>query len=56
MSIKCQSEALAEKNLLRGLLRHPDKEVRLAACEDLLHMSMAHHECWDSLDPNDRSE
>jgi hypothetical protein len=40
--------------VLRGLLRHPDKGVRLAACEDLLHMGRAQDECWDSLDPRDR--
>ena len=43
-----------EAKVLRGLLRHPDKEVRLVACEDLLHMSAAQDECWDSLDPIDR--
>lgn len=43
-----------EAKVLRGLLRHPDKEVRLAACEDLLHMSIAQDECWDSLGPSDR--
>jgi len=40
--------------VLRGLLRHPDSDVRLAACEDLLHMGMAQDECWDSLEPKDR--
>ena len=45
-----------EAKVLRGLLRHPDKEVRLAACEDLLHMSMAQDECWDSLNPSDRKK
>lgn len=35
--------------VLRGLFRHPDRDVRLAACEDLLHMSMAQDECWDAL-------
>jgi hypothetical protein len=43
-----------EAKVLRGLLRHPDKEVRLSACEDLLHIGMAQDECWDSLDPSDR--
>jgi len=43
-----------EAKVLRGLLRHPDKDVRLAACEDLLHMSKAQDECWDSLPPGDR--
>lgn len=43
-----------EAKVLRGLLRHPDTDVRLAACEDLLHMSMAQDECWDSLKPGDR--
>lgn len=40
--------------VLRGLFRHPNSEVRLAACEDLLHMSMAQDECWDALAENDR--
>ena len=40
--------------LLRGLLRHPEQNVRLVACEQLLHLSMAQDECWDSLDPKDR--
>jgi len=43
-----------EAKVLRGLLHHPDKEVRLAACEDLLHMGRGQDECWDSLDPSDR--
>jgi hypothetical protein len=43
-----------EAKVLRGLLRHPDKEVRLAACEDLLHMGMAQDECWDALAPKDQ--
>lgn len=34
--------------LLRGLLRHPEHDVRLAACESLLHWSIAQDECWDS--------
>jgi hypothetical protein len=45
-----------EAKVLRGLLRHPDKEVRLAACEDLLHMGIAQDECWDSLNPSDRKK
>lgn len=40
--------------VLRGLLRHPDKDVRLVACEDLLHIGLAQDECWDSLDSSDR--
>lgn len=42
--------------ILRGLLHHPDKDVRLAACEDLLHMTFAQDECWDSLEPGDRQK
>jgi hypothetical protein len=45
-----------EAKVLRGLLRHPDKEVRLVACEDLLHMGRAQDECWDTLDPSDRQQ
>jgi len=40
--------------VLRGLLRHPDSDVRLAACEALLHMGWAQDECWNSLAPLDR--
>ncbi|MCC6589842.1 MAG: hypothetical protein IT168_24320 [Bryobacterales bacterium] len=40
--------------ILRGLLRHPDKAVRMAACEDLMHMLRAQDECWDSVAPEDR--
>lgn len=43
-----------EAKVLRGLLRHPDRDVRLAACEDLLHMGRAQDECWDSLGLVDR--
>lgn len=42
--------------ILRGLFRHPDRPVRLAACEDLLHMIMAQDECWDRLASNDRQK
>jgi hypothetical protein len=34
-----------EAKALRGLFRHPDIDVRLAACEDLLHMGRAQDEC-----------
>jgi hypothetical protein len=40
--------------VLRGLFRHPDSEVRLAACEDLLHMSSAQDECWNTLSSRDQ--
>jgi hypothetical protein len=40
--------------VLRGLFHHPDNDVRLAACEDLLHMIRAQDECWDALAPADR--
>jgi hypothetical protein len=43
-----------EVKVLRGLLRHPDRGVRLAACEDLLHMGWAQDECWDLLESTDR--
>jgi hypothetical protein len=43
-----------EAKVLRGLLHHPDRDVRLVACEDLLHMSMAQDECWNDLRPVDR--
>jgi hypothetical protein len=40
--------------VLRGLLRHADADLRLAACEDLLNMRIAQDECWDTLAPTDR--
>jgi hypothetical protein len=42
--------------VLRGLLRHPDADVRLAACEDLLNMRIAQDECWDTLAPMNRQK
>ena len=35
--------------VLRGLLRHPDSDVRLAACEDLFAFEMAQDECWNTM-------
>jgi len=43
-----------EAKVLRGLFRHPDKDVRLAACEALLHLGKAQDECWDSLPSGDQ--
>lgn len=40
--------------ILRGLFRHPDRGVRLAACESLLHLSAAQDECWNELAVDDR--
>jgi len=40
--------------ILRGLFRHPDKQVRLGACESLLHLSAAQDECWNVLPASDR--
>lgn len=40
--------------LLRGLFRHPDADLRLAACEGLLHFYYAQDECWEALAPEDR--
>lgn len=40
--------------ILRGLLRHPEKDVRLAACADLLLLAAAQDECWNDLAPSDR--
>ena len=45
-----------EAKVLRGLLRHPDKDVQLAACEALLHLSKAQDECWDTLLPSDQNQ
>jgi len=41
--------------LLRGLLHHPDRNLRLFACEELLFYRTAQDECWDGLDSKDRS-
>jgi hypothetical protein len=41
--------------ILRGLLRHPSRAVRLNACEMLLHWGKAQDECWDEVDPQDRN-
>ena len=37
--------------LLRGLLRHPDPRLRLAAYEDLLFGGRSQDECYEQLDP-----
>jgi len=39
-----------EIKLLRGLLRHPDPKLRLAACEALL-LQTAQDECYEGLEP-----
>lgn len=40
--------------ILRGLLHHPGRDLRLLACEELLFYRSAQDECWDGLDPKDR--
>jgi hypothetical protein len=45
-----------QAKILRGLLHHPDKDVRLSACEDLLHIRAAQDECWNQLAPDDRKK
>jgi hypothetical protein len=40
--------------ILRGLTRHSDHEVRLTACETLLHMKNAQDDCWDQVQVQDR--
>lgn len=40
--------------ILRGLTRHPDRRVRLTACETLLHWGNAQDECWDQVQVSDR--
>jgi len=42
--------------LLRGLLRHPDPRLRLAACETLLLWGRSQDECYDQLDPRRRTQ
>jgi hypothetical protein len=42
--------------VLRGLLRHPDSDVRIAACEDLMELGRAQDECWDDLPAEDRQQ
>jgi hypothetical protein len=39
----------------RGLLRHPNRNVRVAACETLVHGGGAQDECWDALSDEDRT-
>ena len=41
--------------LMRGLLRHPDPQLRLAACEALLSKT-AQDECYEGLEPAKRTE
>lgn len=41
--------------ILRGLLRHPERRVRLSACETLFHWGDAQDECWDDLVAAERS-
>jgi len=41
--------------ILRGLLRHPDRDVRLFACGELLELGdVGQDECWGSLPEEDR--
>jgi len=40
--------------ILRGLLRHPDRNLQLRACEKLLNWRVAQDECWNSLTPEER--
>jgi len=40
--------------LLRGLLRHPDRSLRLCACKNLLFQGLGQDECWDKLSDEDR--
>ncbi len=40
--------------ILRGLLRHPERNVRIPACESLFQWAKAQDECWDDLDTADR--
>ena len=42
--------------LLRGLLRHPDRRLRLCACTKLLFEGLAQDECWDTLNEEDRQQ
>lgn len=47
--------AWREVKLLRGLLRHPDPNVRIAACEHLLLLGRAQDECFEQLPPESRT-
>jgi hypothetical protein len=42
--------------LLRGLLSHPDRSLRLCACKNLLFEGLAQDECWDNLSLEDRTQ
>ncbi|MGJ5815450.1 hypothetical protein [Paludibaculum fermentans] len=41
--------------LWRGLLKHPDRDVRLAVCESLLYFGWAQDECWDQFPEAERA-
>lgn len=40
--------------ILRGLLRHPNRDLQLSACEELLFGGDSQDECWDTLTPKER--
>jgi hypothetical protein len=39
----------------RGLVRHPSRDVRTAACADLIALTWGQDECWTDLSPEDRN-
>ncbi len=43
-----------EVKILRGLLRHPDHELRLLACSALLAHETGQDECWEQLTPAEK--
>lgn len=44
-----------EAKLLRGLVRHPSREVRWKACRDLVAAKQGLDECWDAMAPRERA-
>jgi hypothetical protein len=39
----------------RGLFRHPNQKIRLAACRSLIETGWGQDECWDTLSDSDRA-
>jgi hypothetical protein len=41
--------------IARGLLRHPEREMRVLGCQTLVFMGRHQDECWEQLSPEDRA-
>ncbi|HEV1284886.1 MAG TPA: hypothetical protein VNU44_06230 [Bryobacteraceae bacterium] len=42
--------------IARGLVRHPERDMRILGCETLLRLTRWQDECWDQLSQADRAE